>query len=118
MAPDEQYDLFQMNDGPRAPAFDVVLRGYDRKQVEEELAGVQADLAAVTTDRDAAYAQASAYAAQIQRLQGEVYHLHQQMAALQTPAAAAAARVERMLKLAEAEAAGIRTKAEEALAAA
>src|SRR4051812_21986997 len=104
MPQEDGYDLFHLNDGPRQPAFDVVLRGYDRRQVEEAIAAVDANLAALVQDRDAAYSQAQAYAAQAQRLQGEIYFLHQQLAAIQGPAAEASAKISQMMQLARAEA--------------
>jgi peptidoglycan DL-endopeptidase RipA len=77
MAQEDGYDLFQLNDGPLQPTFDVVLRGYDRRQVDETLSTLDQNMTALTTDRDAAYAQAQAYGAQVHRLQGELYMMRQ-----------------------------------------
>ncbi|MCW2700740.1 MAG: uncharacterized protein JWQ45_2275, partial [Blastococcus sp.] len=48
---DPRDDLLAYRDG--GPTFDVVRKGYDREQVAETLAGLDADLRVALADRDA-----------------------------------------------------------------
>jgi cell division septum initiation protein DivIVA len=55
--------------------FDVVLRGYDRAQVQRFVRAIEADNRVLSTDRDAALAQAQDLTGRLERLRNEVAYL-------------------------------------------
>jgi DivIVA domain-containing protein len=95
--------------------FDTVRRGYDRAQVDEHLDRLDADLRILTADRDAAVARAAELAKQVENQRIQLINNERDMARL---AAAPPSmedmgdRLQRMLRLAQDEAAEIRARAE------
>src|SRR5947207_7925510 len=66
-------DLFSLNtEAAGEPTFDQALRGYDRRQVDKYVKAIEAEVAALATEREEAYAQVQALALQVQRLQAEL----------------------------------------------
>src|SRR3954447_13580275 len=103
-------ELFALGEGvPDDAGFDVALRGYHRQQVDKYVANTEAEIAALTSERDEAYRQ-------LQALANQVADLHRQMSDLRRHTAADAAvsfrhlgpRVEQILSLAEEQAEAIR----------
>ena len=78
---DPRDDLFRDGGAP----FDVVRKGYDRDQVHETLAGLDADLRVALADRDAAVARSADLARQLQALHGEVEQLRRRAASASQP---------------------------------
>src|SRR3954452_20476856 len=106
-------ELFALGEGvPDDAGFDVALRGYHRQQVDKYVANTEAEIAALTSERDEAYRQ-------LQALANQVADLHRQMSDLRRHTAADAAvsfrhlgpRVEQILSLAEEQAEAIRNGA-------
>src|SRR3954462_10512007 len=109
---DPRDDLLAYRDG--GPTFDVVRRGYDREQVAETLAGLDADLRVALADRDAAVSRSAAPARQLQALHGEVEGLRRRAASASAPTFEnMGERITNMLRLAEDEAGEIRRSAQE-----
>src|SRR3954451_19376895 len=109
---DPRDDLLAYRDG--GPTFDVVRRGYDREQVAETLAGLDADLRVALADRDAAVSRSADLARQLQALHGEVESLRRRAASASAPTFEnMGERISNMLQLAEDEAAEIRRSAQE-----
>src|SRR3954465_15002508 len=109
---DSRDDLLAYPDG--GPSFDVVRKGYDREQVHETLAGLDADLRVALADRDAAVARSADLARQLQALHGEVEQLRRRAASAGAPTFEnMGERISNMLRLAEEEAAEIRRAAEQ-----
>src|SRR4051812_32398732 len=113
---DPRDDLLAYRDG--GPTFDVVRRGYDREQVAETLAGLDADLRVALADRDAAVSRSADLARQLQALHGEVESLRRRAASASAPTFEnMGERISNMRQLAEDEAAEIRRSAQEQAAA-
>src|SRR3954454_18761938 len=109
---DPREELLAYRDG--GPTFDVVRKGYDREQVHETLAGLDADLRGALADRDAAGARSADLARQLQALHGEVEQLRRRAASAGAPTFEnMGERISNMLRLAEEEAAEIRGAAEQ-----
>jgi len=101
-----------------SPTFDVVRKGYDRDQVAETLAGLDADLRVALADRDAAVSRSADLARQLQALHGEVEALRRRAASASAPTFEnMGERISNMLQLAQDEAAEIRRSAQEQAAA-
>src|SRR4051812_11172952 len=103
-------DLFALGEGVASePGFDTTVPGYRKRQVDRYVAQAEAEMAALATERDEAYAQIEDLAARIQDLQGEVFDLRRHTG---TDASVSfrhlGPRVEQMLALAEEQAAAIR----------
>lgn len=95
--------------------FDVVRRGYDRDQVDDTIDGLQADMQILTADRDATTSQATALAQALDSARREIEDLHGQLhRASRAPinTRGMSERLQRMLRLAQDEAAEIRARAE------
>jgi cell division septum initiation protein DivIVA len=107
---------------PLPPPFEVVLRGFDRQQVIDHVNALNARIAAIGAERDAALQRAADVNAQAEKLHREaseatrqVSHLRREAAEAATevdrlqrsPLTAATARIQRMLQMAEAEAADL-----------
>src|SRR4051794_41981514 len=106
---DPRDDLLAYRDG--GPTFDVVRKGYDREQVEETLAGMEADLRVALADRDAAVARSADMARQLQALHGETEALRRRAASASAPTFEnKGERISHMLPLAPDQAAGIRPR--------
>src|SRR3978361_547794 len=80
---DPRDDVLAYHDG--GPTFDVVRKGYDREQVAETLAGLDADLRVALADRDAALSRPADLARQLQALHGEVESLRRRAASASAP---------------------------------
>src|SRR5256886_10492715 len=66
-------DLFALGDGVSSePNFEIAFRGYDKTQVDKYLRVLEAENATLATERDEAYGQLQALAAQVQQLQVEL----------------------------------------------
>src|SRR3954463_12525623 len=103
---DPRDDLLAYRDG--GPTFDVVRKGYDRDQVAEVLAGLDADLRVALADRDAAVARSADMARQLQALNGQTEELRRRAASAgEADYVKLGERVTNMLQLAEDEAAEI-----------
>src|SRR3954451_21874675 len=94
--------------------FDVVLRGYDRGQVEEHVERLEAELRIAAADRDAAAARSADLASQLATSHAEVESLRVKLEQTGLPTFEnMGQRIAGMLRLAEAEADAIRQKAVE-----
>jgi cell division septum initiation protein DivIVA len=109
---DPRRDLLPMREAQHS--FDVVLRGYDRHQVAETIERLEADIRVALADRDAAAARVSDLAGQLSAMHAEIDELRRK-AANQGPATFEnmSGRISHMLRLAEEEAAEIRSTAEQ-----
>jgi DivIVA domain-containing protein len=115
MAADEQStDLIPLL-GDDDPHFDIAMRGYDRRQVEEYLARIDADLADAHAARDAALATSADRAAQLANREAHIESLKRQAvkATESINPANVSDRIRDMLQLATDEAAQTRRAAEE-----
>src|SRR3954454_5140584 len=109
---DPREELLAYRDG--GPTFDVVRKGYDREQVAETLAGLDADLRGALADRGAAPSRSADLARQLQALHGEVEALRRRAASASAPTFEnMGERISNMLRLAEDEAGEIRRVAQE-----
>ena len=100
---------------PLGAGFDTMKRGYDRAQVDEHLERLDADLRMLTTDRDAAISQAGDLARQLEIARSEIDDLQKQVERLAEPPTTLeglSERLQRMLRLAQDEAADTRARAE------
>ncbi|MEV6824641.1 hypothetical protein [Amycolatopsis sp. NPDC051102] len=105
---------------PLPESFALRLRGYDREQVDERIDELLAEIRWLSTDRDAAVAEAENLARQLERARTEHAELRARTDRLcRTPAdpAAVGDRVRHLLDLAHAEADGIVATARERAAA-
>src|SRR3954462_850166 len=59
-------------DAATEPSFETALRGYEKKQVERYVARAENEIAALSTEREQAYQQIQAMAAQVDRLGQEL----------------------------------------------
>ena len=112
MRPDDDRDMLPSLGSSQ---FDVVRRGYDRAQVEDTVDALQADLQILAADRDAATSQAEALAQALDSARREIEELHGQLQrAARAPISVKgmSERLQRMLRLAQDEAAEIRAQAE------
>ena len=74
-------DLLALRDERSAqPSFEVALRGYKQQQVDRYVTETDSEIAALTADREKAYRQLQAMAAQLQQLQADVADLRQRPA--------------------------------------
>src|SRR3954447_15703349 len=102
MSQEDGHGLLPVSGGEPLPSFEVVLRGYDRRQVEDAFDRLEGDLASLAADRDPASARWDASAAQAEGLHtemaglvGEIYHLRQQLeCAVRNPHAEVSGRVQ------------------------
>jgi cell division septum initiation protein DivIVA len=112
MRPDDDRDLLPSLGSSQ---FDVVRRGYDRDQVDDTIDGLQADLQILAADRDETRSQATALANALDAARREIEDLHGQLhRASRAPinTRGMSERLQRMLRLAQDEAAEIRARAE------
>jgi hypothetical protein len=113
---------------PVNPPFEIVLRGFDRQQVIDHVEALKTRVATIGTERDAALQraadvteqlehlrrEAAEAAAQVDRLRGEAAEAAAQVDRLQrSPLTAATARIQRMLQMAEDEAAELQISTEQ-----
>jgi DivIVA domain-containing protein len=105
-------DGFPLPGGTHEPPFELVLRGYDRRQVDAFLARIDVDLGTLAQDRDAAYAQLSALSTQVAQLQDELASSGRRSALPDAASYAAfGPRIEQIFALVEEQANDIRSSA-------
>lgn len=69
-------NLYKLSGGaPSEPSFDIALRGYKKDQVDSFIHNLELELAALSAERDEAYAQLHALAAQVNQLHTELADL-------------------------------------------
>lgn len=99
---------------PLPPPFEIVLRGFDRQQVIDHVNALQARSVALGAERDAALARAADLHEKWQQLRREAEETATEVDRLQrSPLSAATARIQRMLQIAEDEAAELAATAEQ-----
>ncbi len=99
---------------PQQAAFELVRRGYSPEQVNEYLDRLEYDLRILTADRDSATHRLADLASQLQAAQSDSDELRHQLdrTAMSTPTMSGLSeRMQRMIRLAEEEAAEIRARA-------
>ena len=113
MAADDHTELLPILDSDD-PFFDVGLRGYDKRQVDDYVARSSAQIAELTAARDAALAIGAERAAMLASREGQIEALNQRVASGAGTAdpASVSDRVREMLQLATDEAAQTRQAAE------
>jgi cell division septum initiation protein DivIVA len=113
VAQDDNYD--PLDESRYRPTFDVVLRGYDRRQVDDALSTAEDEIASLQKERELAFERLAQYTSQIELLQRDVYSLNQHLKQAENAKvpdrAGVAAQVQEILELAETEAGNIRAKA-------
>jgi chromosome segregation ATPase len=112
---------------PLPPPFEIVLRGFDRQQVIDHINALKARVASIGAERDAALQRAADVNEQFENLRRETIEATRQIDRLRreaaesatevdrlqrSPLTAATARIQRMLQMAEDEAAELATTAE------
>jgi len=100
---------------PMGSTFDIARRGYDRGQVDEHLDRLDADLRILAADRDAAVAHASELAKQVENQRAQLVNNEHDLAKLSlapTSMEGLSDRMQRMLRLAQDEAAEIKARSE------
>jgi V/A-type H+-transporting ATPase subunit G/H len=105
---------------PRSPHFDVVLRGYNQRQVNERVTRLEFDLRNAAKARDSAVAQAAELTKLLAATRHELDQARGQLHRIANGplnASNVTERVRVMMKLAEEEIAEIRTSAEQQAAA-
>lgn len=114
MVADEGSDFFPLADDDAPPQFDVVMRGYERRQVDAWMERLQAEVAELTDARDDALAVAHDRANLIAELEDEIDALRYKAASVEhIDSGNISERIHDMLKLARDEAAQVRRSAEE-----
>src|SRR3954453_4100954 len=112
-------EIFGLGGGAATePSFETALRGYEKKQVERYVARAENEIAALAAEREQAYSQLQAMAAQIDRLQQETSQARRQ-GGLGTEVSFRhlGPRVEQILALAEEQAEAIKASATDDIAA-
>jgi len=105
-------DLFPMIAPPALPTFDLALRGYDRRQVDEYLDRLEHDLSVAQGDRDAASARIALTEKRLDELEAELQAARTELTESNHPTyAGLGKRVEQLLSIAEEEAARLRADA-------
>lgn len=105
-------DLFPMIAPPALPTFDLTLRGYDRRQVDEYLDRLEHDLSVAQADRDAAAARIALTEKRLNELEHELQAARAQLTESSHPTyAGLGKRVEQLLSIAEEEADRLREEA-------
>ncbi|GGS52946.1 MULTISPECIES: chromosome segregation protein [Actinokineospora] len=100
---------------PLGPGFDITKRGYHTAQVNEHLERMEAELQLLHADRNAAVAQAADLAKQLEHSRTEIGDLRKQVDRLSLPPTTLeglSERLQRMLRLAQEEAAETKARAE------
>ncbi|MDQ6911099.1 MAG: DivIVA domain-containing protein, partial [Actinomycetota bacterium] len=109
MSSDHTSELFPIleDDGRE---FETTMRGYDRRQVDSYLARTEAELAALTGERDSALNRSADLAAQLANSHAEIESLRRRLVdtAVEVTPENVHARVRPIVELAQAEARGIR----------
>lgn len=102
---------------PLKTTFDIVWRGFDRDQVMRHLASIEEDVRMLTADRDASASQVDDLTGRLEAARSEIDELTKKIDALHKApmnAAELGERLNRMLELANAEAAEITARAQAA----
>ncbi|MDR1998779.1 MAG: hypothetical protein LBQ06_02400 [Frankiaceae bacterium] len=113
MAADQPTEALSMLFSQRPP-LDVVMRGYDRRQVEELLERLETEADAAMADRDAALARSAHLAAQLTNAYAEIESLRHKLRTETSSVVTAenvSDRIRAMLELAEEEASRLREEA-------
>jgi cell division septum initiation protein DivIVA len=113
MADDQPTEAFSLLAFDR-PQFDAVMRGYDRRQVDEHIERLDAEFVAAATDRDAALARSADLAAQLANSYAETESLRRKVrseSATVITAGNVSDRIRTMLELAEEESVRLREEA-------
>lgn len=106
-------DLFPMIAPPALPTFDLALRGYDRRQVDEYLDRLEHDLSVAQGDRDAASARIALTEKRLGELESELAATRAQVTEGDHPTyAGLGKRVQQLLTIAEEEAERLRADAQ------
>jgi len=115
MAADETTDFFPLLDDDVTPQFDVAMRGYDRRQVDNYVARIGWEMAELQTARDNALAISADRAAQLANREAHIESLRRQSTTdvEHIDPAQVSDRIRDMLRLAVEEAAQTRKTAEE-----
>jgi cell division septum initiation protein DivIVA len=114
MADDQPTEAFSLLSFDR-PEFDVAMRGYDRRQVQDHIERMDSDLASAASERDAAMARSADLAAQLASAYAEVESLRRKIrtdVSTVVTAENVSDRIRTMLELAEEEAARLREEAQ------
>jgi chromosome segregation ATPase len=110
---------------PVNPPFEIVLRGFDRQQVIDHVEALKARVAAIGAERDAALRRSADLNEQFEKLRREAAEANAQVERLRretaeaanrlerSPLTAATTRIQRMLQMAEEEAAELQVSAEQ-----
>lgn len=106
-------DLIPLQNEPETAGFDIVLRGYDRRQVENYVERVELALADADRQHDDDGERLAALEAELLSLQQRVMEAEERAAGLPEPASRVGERLATMLVLAEDEAEQIVTQARE-----
>ena len=112
MGPDDDRDLLPSLGSSQ---FDIVRRGYDRAQVDDTVDALQADLQILAADREATMSQAGALAQALDAARRDIEELRGQLhrqARAPISVRGMSERLQRMLRLAQDEAAEIQARAE------
>lgn len=105
--------LLPMTDPSVLPTFDVALRGYERRQVDEYLERIERDLAITQADRAAAVSHARAMEQRLTELQRDLFAERERLVEAEQPTyAGLGAKAEQFLRIAEEESARLRAEAE------
>jgi cell division septum initiation protein DivIVA len=91
--------------------FDLALRGYERRQVEDYLANLEAEIATLRHGRDVAADRVAMLEQRLEELHVELQTAQRQVAEFEPSYAGLGARVENILRLAEEEAIALRADA-------
>lgn len=107
MNPDNPQDLIPLGAPPIG--FDVVMRGYDRNQVQDAIGRLEDDLRTVVSERDRAISRANDLHLQLEQASSDVTTLNSKLRNAQAPTfESMGERIASMLRLAEEEASEIR----------
>lgn len=110
---DQPGDLLPLQDEQESGGFDVVLRGYDRRQVEDYVERVEAVLAAADRKHADDEQRLQALETQVLGLQSQLTETERRAAGRPEPASLVGERIATMLRLAEEEAEQIVDRARE-----
>lgn len=105
-------ELIPLSDAAPLPTFDLSLRGYDRRQVDEYLDRLEHTLSVTQADRDGVSARTQALQRRVDELQAEIESSRQELLESARPTYAGLGdRVAQLLRLAEEEAEQLRAEA-------
>ena len=110
-------DLLPLSDEQEAHGFDVVLRGYDRRQVEDYVERVEVALAEADRQHTEDGERLTLLEHEVTSLQARLADAEQRAAGLPEPASRVSERITTMLRLAEEEAEQLITQAQDRAAA-